>query len=126
MSDVKDFDAEFKMEEKRGVSFILRGREFHTKKLLSVKDWKAEKGNGLDYSIALIKLSLVAEDRDAFQAIIDDEDGPGPFQIDQIATFIWEKLSGRPTVSPEPSGPGPVATNSGSTENSASPATIGS
>lgn len=93
----RDFDAEYLT--KPGVSFVMGGQTFSTKNVIHPAVFrKTESLTGLDTAIAIIAGSLVPEDRERFEAMVEDEDSPiSAFQLDGVAEWIIEEFSGRPT-----------------------------
>lgn len=109
----RNFDDEYQIAAKEGHSFTLGGQTFHTKAIAPVAAFR-DKETGLDAAIMFLKRLLVPDDREAFEALLANEDAPiSPFQIDQIASWLIEETSGRPTDSPGSSGTGgePEATS---------------
>lgn len=107
----RNFDEEYQITEKEGHSFTLAGQVFRTKAIAPVAAFR-DKETGLDAAIMFLKRVLVPEDREKFDALMADEDAPiSPYQVDQIATWIIEETSGRPTESPDTSGTGDGTTS---------------
>jgi hypothetical protein len=107
----RNFDDEYQIAAKEGHSFTLAGQVFRTKAIAPVAAFR-DKETGLDAAIMFLKRLLVPEDREAFDLLMDNEDAPiSPHQIDQIATWLIEETSGRPTESPAGSGSGAATTS---------------
>lgn len=127
MAEVRDFDAEYDFASKEGVTFKLGGREFRTKPVASPGPL-LNPGSGLDAAMKIFQAVLVPEDLDAFNELVND---PNPnvlisaSQIDNIAAWLVEVTSGRPTESPASSGNGGGSDSSGSKVSSLSPVKTG-
>lgn len=126
MSEVRDFDAEFGLDEKEGLAFKMGGQEFRTKPVAPLKAFRADFGGGMDSAISFISLTLVAEDRERFQALVEDPDSLlSPFQVAEVAKWLIEETMGRPTVPPASSENGSGATDDSSKDASSSPVATG-
>lgn len=122
MSEVRDFDEEYGFADKEGVSFKLGGHVFTTKPVLHPYILLKRDGNegGLETAIRIIRSSLTSEDEQIFSQLIDDPEVLiSANQVDQIAAWIMEEISGRPTKQPRSSGAGEKQT--GRTSKAVSP-----
>lgn len=110
-----DFDEEFDLANKEGVSFVLGGHTFTTKGSLHPKAF-LNKDRGLEFAIGLIRVALIPEDREVFDAMIEDPDILlSAKQVDSVGSWLVEVYSDRPTESPAKSGAG-RGTRSGSSK----------
>lgn len=111
MADVRNFDEEYDYSSKQGLTFILGGYEFHSKPIAPPAAFLSEK-KGMDFAVSFLKDVLLPEDREIFIKMIEDSDVMiSAYQLDQIAAWVMEQTSGRPTQSPPTSGSGGDSTS---------------
>lgn len=101
----KDFDEAFAWyDDLEGHTFVLGGEKFHTVPVSTPESWLAMRSEqGLDGTIAYLRKMLVPEDVERFTALIDNENRDvliSAHQVDQVALWLLEVASGRPTKAP--------------------------
>lgn len=108
----RDFDAEFADSlSQPGFTFKLGGHTFHTKPVPPPKAFLV-KERGFMAAHDFLLAMLTPEDREVYEKMVEDPNANlSAFQIDEIASWLIEVTSERPTEAPASSGSGGAATS---------------
>lgn len=111
----RDFDEEFALDQREGHTFVLGGQKFHTIAVTTPESYTALYENrGFVGTLQFLRKMLVPEDIEAFDKLVADENRDvliSAYQVDQVANWLIEVATGRPTKAPGSSTPGRAATS---------------
>lgn len=106
----RNFDAE-RSAPSEGHAFTLAGHTYHTRGQAPPSAF-LDKASGLEAAVSFIKAVLVPSDVETFEALMASDECPASaHEINDIAIWLIEVTSGRPTPAPVSSGSGGATTS---------------